>query len=372
MNARLPNPIILVANNPFGHHLLTSQLLSVYQRLDLEQDLILLCNGVTDAAVPDPSLRVKSFAKTRFGIINHLILLFTLVWYRLKYPKAVYHLRGFVTGFLFLLSRVFRLRYSRYIYDPRGAFFIEWREAGGAVWAGRLFSVVEARLIRHCVATIVTTQRFSNLYRRLFGHAEKYQVIYNSTSFPYCDTSVRVSQEERVKLVYMGTFNYWHDLDELYRVMACASDHFGAARLEVAIFTPKKFHQKVLNKFSKLQCAALEVEYVEYNQIPKALAGQHIGVSVVRPTLSTRIASPIKIADYVAHGLVPLLNTGIGDFDKHFATSKSAILYSFGQLIEFPDLHRVQTQANDVIYGAVSREEAKKRLMPLVGKLVDV
>jgi hypothetical protein len=280
-------------------------------------------------------------------------------------------LRGFVTGFLFCISRLCMLGGARFIYDPRGAFFLEWREAGRSRILSRLFGCVEARLIRHSVATIVTSDRFARLYRRLFGDAADFVTIYNATSFAYHDAARPLPKTGPLRLVYLGTFNHWHDMGEVARVMDSAAHQIGRDRTELFIFCPDRFHTAVRQTFGTIGCAALTVDYVRYHDIPARLAKMHIGVSVVRPTLSTRIASPIKVADYVALGLVPLLNRGIGDFDAHFTAEGSAILYDFGSEVDVLGFAEIRAAPNRRIYDAVSRGAARDRLAPVVERLCD-
>lgn len=363
--------IVLVANNPYGHHLLTSQLLETYDALTLDgAEIVLLCNGRMPNT-DEPSIRVVSFASRFGGMATSLKLILKLVYLRIRYPNAVYHLRGFVAGFLFYISRLSLMGGVSYIYDPRGAFFIEWREAGRSLILSRLFGCVEARLIRHSVATIVTSDRFSRLYRRLFGDATEYVTIYNATSFPYRDVPMELPQQGPVRLVYLGTFNHWHDMDEVARVMDSAAHQIGRDRTELFIFCPDRFHAAVTQTFGAVDCAALSVDYVRYHDIPARLAQMHVGISVVRPTLSTRIASPIKVADYVALGLVPLLNRGIGDFDAYFTAEGSAILYDFGSELDLLGLVHVRAAPNRKIYDAVSRGEARERLSAVLEHLCD-
>lgn len=371
MTSRRRSPIILVANNPFGHHLLTSQLLDVYQALGLDTPVILLCNGVMENGVNASlrSIEVVSFAAARGGASSYVKLFLMLFQARWKYPRAAYHLRGFVAGVVFFFSRLGLLGSSRYLYDPRGAFFIEWRESGRSKTLSYLFGWVESRLIRHSVATIVTSGRFARLYRRLFGHSAEYLTIYNSTSFALRDRASQGVPEGNLRVVYLGTFNHWHDMDELFRVMRCVAQQIGPERVEIFIYTLPKFHDAANAKFREIECAALTVGYVGYHEIPDALADKHVGISVVRPSLSSRIASPIKIADYVALGLVPLMNRGIGDFDAHFKAERSAILYKYGEAIDMSSLQNARTVSNRKIYDLFSNAQARSRLAPAVERL---
>ena len=372
MSSRAHPAIILVANNPFGHHLLTSQLLGIYQDLDLGVEIILLCNGKMANAETDSDgpIKVISFAASLGGVFSYLKLIFNLIRLRIKYPDATYHLRGFVAGSLFFLSRIFLLQKARYIYDPRGAFFIEWREKGRSRAISRFFGWCELHLIRNSIATIVTSNRFARLYRRLFGSESKYVPIYNSTSFEFVACRDKFLPDGNFRVVYLGTFNYWHDMEEIARVMASVASQIGAARTEITIYTTHKFHKKARELFGCIDCASLVVDYVSYHDIPEALADKHIGVSVVRPTLSTSIASPIKISDYIALGLVPLLNRGIGDFDEYFAKENSAILYRYGEAVDVSEMAKIRNTPNKLIYDSVSREQALYKIRPIVESLL--
>ncbi|MEP2735216.1 MAG: hypothetical protein ABJP34_02875 [Erythrobacter sp.] len=366
-------PIILVANNPFGHHLLTSQLLDLYRELDLDTKIVLLCNGVTqgtEISESDP-IKVISFATKSGGPLAHINLLFKLIALRFQHRGAAYHLRGFVAGMVFWLSRLFILGSAKYIYDPRGAFFVEWREAGRSLLLSRLFGFAESKLIKHSVKTIVTSKKFGRLYERLFGYRSKYLTIYNSTSFAFAGSGKALPKQGPVRLVYLGTFNYWHDMDELCRVMDAAAQQIGPDRTEIFIYTSAKFHEEAQQKFSAIDCAALHIGYVNYHDIPDAMSDKHIGVSVVRPTLSTGIASPIKISDYVAHGLLPLLNSGIGDFDGHFKENGSAMLYRFGGQVDLSKIAAAKTAPNKAVYENVSRARSREKLAPVVERLLN-
>lgn len=372
MHMTSQRPLILVANNPFGHHLLTSQLLNLYRAMALETQVTLLCNGfMTDGgALHFPGLKVVDFS-TRFGSpFTYLNLLIKLVLLRIRQPEAIYHLRGFVSGLLFYVSRFCRLRSNRYIYDPRGAFFIEWLELGKSKFLGRLFGWVEAQLICHSTATIVTSRKFARLYARLFGSNTTYLIIYNSTSFAFSKEKKEIPEDGTIRLVYLGTFNRWHEIDELFRVMSNAAQQIGSNRVEIHIFTPMRFHENVKSTFATIACRKLHVDYVSYQDIPERLSGMHVGVSVICPTLSTRIASPIKISDYIALGLVPLLNSGIGDFDEHFKSKKSAIIFPYQGDFDMSELSNVRTAPNMEIFDIVSQNSALRTLKPIISTLL--
>lgn len=364
-------PVVLVANNPLGHHLLTSQLLHTYEALDLDTDVIVLCNGVMPHADSSqvPWAKVVSFGTSRGGAITYASLVVTLIRLRFSHPQAVYHLRGFVTAAFFCISRLGMLRKARYVYDPRGAFAVEWREAGRRRGVGSVLQRVEKHLVRNSSNTIVTSDRFKQLYEQQFGNGPTYVTIYNATSFPFSDSERPFPADGPVRIVYLGTFNHWHFMDEVARVMAQAARQLGPERVELFVYTLPRFHDVVRETFGTIDCARLTVDYVRYADIPTVLMDKHIGVSVVRPTPSSRIASPIKIADYVALGLVPLMNQGVGDFDAHFRSNGSGILYEFGEDVDLSGLVGISTKPNRQIYDVVSQAEALKRLAPVLGRL---
>lgn len=364
-------PIVLVANNPLGHHLLASQLLNHYRSLDLDTETVLLCNGVmphVNSADFD-WLEVISFESSKGSVMTYANLVVWLIRVRLLRPRAVYHLRGFVAAAFFYVSRLGMVRHARYIYDPRGAYVVEWREAGRRRGVGRLLQRVEKSLVRHANSTIVTSERFRQLYEQQFGLGPTFVTIYNATCFAFSDSVVPPASVGPVRIAYLGTFNHWHSMDELARVMAQAAHQLGPARVELYVYTLPRFHDLVREKLRTVECASLTVDYVRYEDIPAALVDKHIGISIVRPTRSSRIASPIKVADYVALGLVPLMNEGIGDFDSHFRSNESGILYEFGNSVNLTRLTDIDTSANRQVYDVVSQAEALRRLTPVLERL---
>lgn len=371
MKPTLKCPVVLVANNPLGHHLLTSQLLHTYEALDLDSDVIVLCNGVMPHADISqvPWATVVSFGTPNGGAFAYARLVVMLIRLRFCHPHAVYHLRGFVTAAAFCLSRLGRLRRSRYVYDPRGAFPVEWQESGRPRRVGDLLGLVERCLVRNASTTIVTSERFRQLFEEQFGDGPTYATIYNATSFPLVDSERSFPSDGPVRVVYLGTFNHWHPIDEVARVMTQVAGQLGPERVELFVYTLPRFHDLVRETFGTIDCAGLTVDYVRYEVIPSVLIDKHIGVSVVRPTLSSSIASPIKVADYVAIGLVPLMNEGVGDFDEHFRSNGSGVLYEFGGDVDLTGLAEMSTTTNQQIYDVVSQSEALRRLAPVVGRL---
>lgn len=364
-------PVVLVANNPLGHHLLTSQLLHTYEAMDLDTEVIILCNGVMPHADSGqvPWARVVSFGTSRGSAIAYARLVAALIRLRVSHPQAVYHLRGFVTAAFFCLSRGGMLRRARYVYDPRGAFAVEWREAERPRGVGGILRRWEKHLVRNSSTTIVTSERFKQFYQQQFGVGPTYVTVYNSTSFPFRGSEWSLPTDGPTRIVYLGTFNHWHAMDEVARVMTQAARQLGPERVELFVYTLPRFHDAVRETFGVIDCAGLTVDYVRYEDLPSVLVDKHIGVSVVRPTPSSRIASPIKVADYVALGVVPLMNRGIGDFDAHFLSNKSGVLYEFGEDIDLTGLADISTTTNRQIYDVVSQAEALKRLAPVLERL---
>jgi hypothetical protein len=107
---------------------------------------------------------VVNFASRFVAPFVYFNLLIKLVLLYIRQPEAIYHLRDVVSGLVFCLSRFCRLVSACDIYDLRGAFFIECREASKSRALSRLFGWAEAHLNRHAATNIVTSRRFATLY----------------------------------------------------------------------------------------------------------------------------------------------------------------------------------------------------------------
>ena len=174
--------IVLCTNNNYEDPFLHSQLLNIYKEFDFVDNITLFCKMKDNTS----SINIKniSYGKLSF-FIYFFKLLDTLI--RINKDNTVFHIRGFVSGFIFYIaSKIVFWKKLKYIYDPRGAFIIELKESKSLKESNFLLEIlkkVDKDLIEKSIKTIVTTERFKELYIEEYGLDNKYEVLYNASSF---------------------------------------------------------------------------------------------------------------------------------------------------------------------------------------------
>ena len=82
-----------------------------------------------------------------------------------------------------------------------------------------MLKLIEKNLIENSIKTIVTTERFKELFVSQYGLTDKLIVLYNTSSFNCKNIDAElIKDRDIVNICYVGSVNYWHDLDEIIRV----------------------------------------------------------------------------------------------------------------------------------------------------------
>lgn len=345
--------IILLTNNDLKYPVLHSQLLQFYK--NRTEKRILYCKN-KDLNTLD-GYEVVNFEITSMAVINY-------IWYILNIRRIIitssnediFHIRGFVAGFIFFISNILSFRKINFIYDPRGAFITEKIETNSKLkYLSFLLKRIELYLISKSRSTIVTSQKFKELYSETYGFNEKYSVIYNCSTFKKIERKFSLSLLKEINIIYMGTINYWHDIDEIIKVLKQLKEVLNEKLLNLTFLTSQKNHLLATKKLSNLGYQSVCIKSVPYSEVESIVQQMHIGISVVRPTNSGTIASPIKISDYILSGLIIISNRGIGDFDEYYEKNNSAILYEYGNPnFSLPQIYSISTNPNELLASMIT------------------
>lgn len=348
MSIKSKKKVILLTNNNSSFQILKSQLLNYY--VSNEWEKVLFCKKDDDTKL-DCHKYVPTYS--HFKLISYIKYFFKLFFVIFFDDFTLIHCRGFVSGVI-LFPFAF-LKNVRYVYDPRGPIVYETIEKGLPYSIVFIFSKMEKYLIKNSLFTIVETENLKSYYSDRYGLDNKYLLIYNTTVFPYIKKKVNFNND--INAVYVGTFNKWHDKDELISIYKHLNSLF-YDKINFFVFTAernfylKKYFENELNK-------SVVFEFHKYESLQENLLRMDIAISMVKPTLSTKMASPIKISDYISCSLPIITSSGVGDFDEFFINNESAIVYEYGT----PNFERKQVislnpNLNKSLYNLVSFETA--------------
>lgn len=354
---------ILVTNNKLDYPVLHSQLLAVYKEIRVNSEKVLYCSDTDLDRFEE--YRLVNFSVSKIAVLNYLWYIFSLrKMIRSSERDDLFHIRGFVGGIVFFIAMLLAFKTPNYIYDPRGFFLQEKSEVNS--WISKLrwaFAAAEKKLISHSIRTIVTTEKFKDILASEYGMPEKYLVNYNCSNLSTADRDFSIREMNEINVVYLGAVNYWHDIDEIARLLLHLRSSLQEKYLRLYFLTAPKNQAAVKAKLNSIGFDELIIDSVPYSSVEKTLNEMHIGISVVKPTTSSVIASPIKIADYLKAGLVIVCNEGIGDFDQHYLKEKSALLYKFGTPdFTAEDLYSVRSHQNAELINRVSSQTVANQI----------
>lgn len=346
--------IILCTNNNYQDPFLHSQLLNMYKEFDFIDSITLFCkNGKNDS---DINIKNISYGKLSF-IIYFLKLLNTLLF--VNKNDTTFHIRGFVSGFIFyVVSKIVFWKKIKYIYDPRGAFIIELKEKRALKKSNLLLKIlkkVDKNLIKKSIKTIVTTEKFKELYVEEYGLDSQYEVLYNASSFTKEYTIPDIKNKKVLNVCYVGSINYWHDLDEIIRIFSYVKN-ISPVNIKIFVFTNFKDIALIKEKLESQGLYQYEIKFVPYQELEESLKPMDICISVVKPTISTKIASPIKVSDYIQLNKIIIANEEIGDFDDFFIENNSVQLYRYKKELNFSfeQLINLNVEENNLLKSKLS------------------
>ncbi|HKS27264.1 MAG TPA: glycosyltransferase [Pyrinomonadaceae bacterium] len=232
----------------------------------------------------------------------------------------VLHARAHIAMAMALLAH--RVTRCRLIFDIRGLVAEEYADA--QVWAEgslpfRMVKRLERAGIKRADQLVVLTRRMKDwLVEQKLASADEIEVIpccVDFSRFAQNGQELQPEPEERFVVTYAGSVTGLYLLEEMGRfflavraerpeaflnIMTASEPKEAAARLESVGLKPDDFH----------------IGAVAPAEVPRHLRRARLGLSFRKPAFSQIAASPTKIAEYLAAGLVVVCNAGVGDMDE--------------------------------------------------------
>lgn len=370
--------LIMLTNNSIEDPFLYSQLLDVYSKNSTFKEFFVFCGNATTnkleyAKVVSNGLNYNNFIKRYLSFYKNLCKLL----YKNREHELTIHLRGFISGIIYFFTPKFIKGNAKYIYDPRGAVVYSLIEKNNKIKPFEfVLRYIDRSLIKNSIFTIVESKKLKKLKSELYnGTEEKYLVCYNTSSLLRSEDKLDIKNLKSVNICYPGSINYWHDIDEIYRVLKFLKTILEKENkiVKLHILTQDKYKSIVETTLRSLDNGGgLVVKFVPYKLLDKELQKMHICISVTRPTKYTRANSPIKISDFIVKNKIFMLNSGIGDFDEFFESNNSAILYDYTAdfNLKIEDIYKIDCYKNKEIEHHVLIETNRKKIYNKLQNLI--
>lgn len=195
-------------------------------------------------------------------------------------------------------------------FDGRGAYAAEWQEYR-VVDDQRLIDAMPA-LEREAVnATdhrIAVSEALVAHWRERYAYSGTAHTVIPCTLNAMTALVPAPAPAERVRFVYSGSAAGWQSFPLVERLVAELMQQPGA---EVLFLSPD---DPSIHALQHRFPGRIAREWVQAERVPSLLATCDHALLVREPTLTNRVASPTKFAEYLAAGLPVIISPGIGDF----------------------------------------------------------
>ena len=259
------------------------------------------------------------------------IFLLKIIFWFLKPDKII--ARGIIATNIALISKS---RKYKVIYDARGAISAEWKEYS-VVASKRLLKevdILEKKALFNSDFRMLISNQLLEYYRKYYGYKLSNQVVIPCTLSNYftkpLDSNIRANYRNKLHysdsdfiLVYSGSVAGWQSFDLLEE--AINKIFIQNSNCKVLFLGPVNPHLK--NKLSKFN-ERITFLNVNTNNVHDYLQACDMGLLLRETSITNRVASPVKFAEYLSSGLPVLISENIGDFSNFVLEHNCGIIYN--------------------------------------------
>ncbi len=262
--------------------------------------------------------------------LNALLLGLTLLWLKQKNMVT----RGiYATNLALMLKKTGLV--NRICYDGRGAIVPEWQEYMKKN-AHKAFIQSIAQLERRAVVDthyrLAVSNALVQYWQQNFGYNQQQHVVMPCTLDSQIDQNTPSQTIDQIRLqlkiepsdtliAYAGSLAAWQSSD--------------LTQIFLYHFLKQHANNKILflswSDDEKMRLQAqfpnqVTIKWVEHNQIQHHLAVCHYGLLIREQSMTNKVASPAKFAEYLSAGLSVIISENLGDYTQFVEEKKCGIV----------------------------------------------
>ena len=219
--------------------------------------------------------------------------------------------RGIFATNLALLAKN---NHTRVIYNGRGAIFSEQNEFGVYNGTGIEESIfkLEKNAVLSSDKRIGVSQNLISYWQKNFKYeGNSHEVIPSCTSFPFVPQLFKSKQNNHVTIVFSGSSSEWQSFEP----MCTHFDHLLTLNPNVNIKILCK-NSSVFSKLKEKYTDSVQIMWVSHDKVREILISADYGYVYRNQTETNKVASPVKIAEYLSCGLKLLISDSLGDYSN--------------------------------------------------------
>lgn len=253
---------------------------------------------------------------------NHVINQLKLLLFLIKESKKfnIIHVRSYLPMLVVSILKPF-YRY-KVVFDPRGLFGDEILYYNKFSLKGRLFKFLEKYFFKIADFNVFVSKYFSDYV------IDNYRIDSTSTaviptfsisgpvvsfredSTRFGDYPINLLSQKYIKLCYSGSLEGWQCFDEILRFFSYIEKENENV---IFVFCSKSIEAMKLRVFKSLPSEKCFFYSLEPSELRYVIGRCDYGIIFRESHLINRVASPIKINDYLLSGVKIISTRGIGD-----------------------------------------------------------
>lgn len=257
------------------------------------------------------------------------------------------------------------------VYDGRGAIAAEWKEYN-VVKDEFLISNIhkwESEVVNKSDFCLAVSNKLVEHWRNEFGYNKNNYVVIPCTlekSFREQDLSEgnSIRQELGIKnddvfYIYSGSVAGWQSMELMTSFFKIILSNKNAKVLFLSSKT--EFIEDLQKQFpSQVKCMR-----VEFEKVPAYLSAGDYGILIREKTITNKVASPVKFAEYLSSGLKVIISEEIGDYSEFVISNNCGYLFNSIKS-DLPPLNLSERERNKSLSNLFFKEYFKKEYSQLL------
>jgi hypothetical protein len=226
-------------------------------------------------------------------------------------------------------------------FDGRGAIAAEWKEYDVKVvdsWK-REIDDLEQRAVIESDFRIAVTEKLVDYWHDQYGYTSGKHVVIpctlNSSFHPQVTSDsdkIKARQSlgihpNDVVLAYSGSTAGWQSFSTLYNYL---NPYLKKSSGNKVLFLSKP--EENIKQLEKEFPGQIIQKWVSHHDVPDTLSACDMGILIREDSVSNKVASPTKFAEYLSAGLKVIITKNIGDYSEFVRVHQCGIIANGGSL----------------------------------------
>ncbi|MEJ8801528.1 glycosyltransferase [Pontibacter sp. H249] len=185
----------------------------------------------------------------------------------------------------------------------------------------------------------VVSSVFKNELQKHYGYKQDVSVI------PCCINEVYKKDKretDEIRFVYSGSTLKWQKFEETINLYLQISKKLNKTKL--TLFT--KDTTKADEYIKKINIPNVDVKYLSHNDLLLELRNHDFGFLIRDNVMLNNVASPVKFAEYLACGLIPIVSPGVGDYSELVRDKRIGIVVDKDHKFNYNEINKLLLDDN--------------------------